>query len=489
MTSPPLLLRNLRLVGAQSDPPTDLLITDGRVRDATDRTEDVESIDLEGRFVLRGLWDRHVHFDQWSLARRRIDLTRTSSAADVIELTAGHAAGSDPVITGYGFRDAAWTDRPTLAALDRAVPDRPVVLASNDLHCAWLNSAACRRFGVTPSTDGLIREDAAFAVLQAISDLVGDRSDGLADAAARAAAARGLVGIVELEFQANHEVWARRVAAGTRSLRVECGLYPPHLAEAIRLGLRTGRPLPDGAGLLTGGPLKIMIDGSLNTRTAACWDRYPEPADADHDHGILQYDLDSLTTMIKEAGEAGLECAVHAIGDRANTLALDAFAAAGRTGRIEHAQLIKNDDLARFGALGVIASVQPDHVITDRDVADRHWPGRTARAYPYASLLAAGGTLRLGSDAPVSPLDPWLTIAAAVHRTGDGREPWHPEQRLTVAAALDASTGGRAAVRPGDQADLVITDLDPLTATREQLREMPVHATMLGGHWTHRRTG
>ncbi len=487
--NPSLLLRNVRPVGAASDAPTELVIMDGRVGDAGDlarATGPLETIDLDGRYVLRGLWDHHVHFDQWALARRRIDLTGATTAAEVVRIVVASAAPGDSMIIGYGFRDAGWPDRPSLAALDAALPDRPVVLASNDLHCAWLNSAAFRRFEILPTADGLIREDAAFAVLQATSDLVGERSDAHADEAARAAAARGLVGIVELEFQDNHEVWSRRVAAGTRSLRVECGLYPPQLDAAIGLGRRTGQLLPDGAGLLTVGPLKIMVDGSLNTRTAACWDLYPEPGDVDHDHGILQYDLDSLITMIDKAAAAGLECAVHAIGDQANTIALDAFAATGQRGRIEHAQLIKDEDLARFAALGVIASVQPDHVITDRDVADRHWPGRTARAYPYGSLLAAGATLRLGSDAPVSPLDPWQTIAAAVHRTGDEREPWHPEQRLTVAAALDASTGGRFTVRPGDAADLVITDLDPLTADRDQLRHLPVHATLLAGHWTHR---
>ena len=309
--TPPLLLRNVRPVGAPTSEPADLMITDGLVVDAGEQVRAaesgaVETIDLEGRFVLRGLWDHHVHFDQWAMARRRIDLTRATTAAEVVRLVVASVVAGDTMIIGYGFRDAGWPDRPSLAALDAALPERPVVLASNDLHCAWLNSAAFRRFGIVPTDDGLIREAAAFAVLQATSDQAGERSDALADEAARAAAARGLVGIVELEFQDNHQVWSRRVAAGTRSLRVECGLYPPQLDAAIGLGRRTGQLLPDGAGLLTVGPLKIMIDGSLNTRTAACWDRYPEPGDVDHDHGILQYDLDALTTMIdKAAAEIG----------------------------------------------------------------------------------------------------------------------------------------------------------------------------------------
>lgn len=480
--SHPLLLRQVRLVGSTAAP-VDLVITDGRVGGDP---AGAEIVDLDGRFLLRGLWDHHVHFDQWAAARGRLDLTGAGSAAAVVDLIADRATGAPAMIIGYGFRDAGWADRPTLAALDRAAPpDSVVVLASNDLHCVWLNSAAFRRYGLEPTPDGLVRETPAFAVLQQVRDVDEERSDDQVAEAALAAAARGVVGIVELELQDNLAAWSRRVAAGIRSLRVACGVYPPQLADVARLGLRTGQALPDGDGLLTLGPYKIMTDGSLNTRTAACWDRYPDPA-ADHDHGILQYDLATLTGMITEAAAAGLDSAVHAIGDQANSVALQAFRDSGGRGRIEHAQLLRDEDLPRFAELGVIASVQPDHLITDRAVADHHWAGRTGRAFPLASLLAAGATLRLGSDAPVSPLDPWITIAAAVHRTAGAEPPWHPEQRIGVTEALDASTDGRAIVRHGDPADLVITELDPLTATAEQLRAMPVYGTLLGGDWTYR---
>ncbi|MFJ2605427.1 amidohydrolase family protein [Streptomyces sp. NPDC087425] len=182
---------------------------------------------------------------------------------------------------------------------------------------------------------------------------------------------------------------------------------------------------------------------------------------------------------------AGIEPAVHAIGDRANSLALDAFSAVRCRGRVEHAQLLTAEDVPRFAELGVTAGVQPTHAVDDRDVADRHWAGRTGRAFAYADLLAAGAALEFGSDAPVAPLDPWVTLAAAVHRTGDDRPAWHPEQRVTVRAALAASARGRALVRVGDPADLVIVDVDPLDADPGTLRAMPVHGTLLGGRWTH----
>jgi predicted amidohydrolase YtcJ len=118
-------------------------------------------------------------------------------------------------------------------------------------------------------------------------------------------------------------------------------------------------------------------------------------------------------------------------------------------------------------------------------VADRHWAGRTERAFAYADLLAAGARLEFGSDAPVSPLDPWLAIASAVSRTDDDRPAWHPEQRLSVPDALVAAARGRRLIRVGDPADLVVVDVDPLKADAETLRTMPVHATMTDGRWTH----
>jgi predicted amidohydrolase YtcJ len=268
---------------------------------------------------------------------------------------------------------------------------------------------------------------------------------------------------------------------------VECGVYAPHLDDAIARGLRSGDVLPDTSGLVTMGPLKVITDGSLNTRTAYCYDPYPGLDDSADAFGMLVVAPTELAPLMRRARENAIECAIHAIGDHANTLALDAFEETGARGTIEHAQLLDRADLKRFHVLGVAASVQPSHAVDDRDVADRHWPGRTERSFPYGDLLAAGATLRFGSDAPVAPLDPWHTMAAAVQRSHDSRAPWHPEQAVSVEAALSASTRGRFAVRDGDAADLVVTELDPLAASADQLRAMPVHATMVGGAWTFRR--
>jgi predicted amidohydrolase YtcJ len=182
---------------------------------------------------------------------------------------------------------------------------------------------------------------------------------------------------------------------------------------------------------------------------------------------------------------AGFLPAIHAIGDRSNAAALDAFEHVGCPGRIEHAQLLRREDVTRMAALGIVASVQPEHALDDRDVADHHWAGRTDRAFPLRSLLDAGVTLALGSDAPVAPLDPWLTIGAAVARTKDGRAPWHPEQGISVQEALRASARCRATVEPGQVADLQLVEKDPLATPGEELRTMPVALTLLAGRVTH----
>src|SRR5690606_34146279 len=192
-----------------------------------------------------------------------------------------------------------------------------------------------------------------------------------------------------------------------------------------------------------------------------------------------------LIELLTEATGAGLATALHAIGDRAVSSALDAVATTGATGTLEHAQLVRHADIARIGRLGLAASVQPQHALDDRDLVDGYWADQTALGYPMASLLRAGVELRLGSDAPVAPLDPWQAIAAAVHRTDDEREPWHAEEQLTPDQALAASV--RSEVRPGERADLVVCEADPRTAPAGVLRRMPVLATLLDGRLTHLR--
>jgi predicted amidohydrolase YtcJ len=479
-----------------STPPQDLVVEAGRVATIGDIDRSpgfAEVVMVNGRVVLPGLWDHHVHFDQWAQVRARIDLSEVDSAEAAARVVADQLAGGtrSPAapIVGYGFRDALWPDKPHRDVLDQAASGLPVVLISADLHSTWLNTAALRRYGELDHATGLLREEAAMRVIGEVAVVPENVGDAWAADAARAAASRGIVGIVDMEKPWPLVAWRRRMAAGNRSLRVVSSVWPERFAELIGLGLRTGDVVDDTDGLLTVGPLKVIIDGSLNTRTAYCRDAYPGLENSVDRFGRLLVPSSDLEQLMRRATGAGLDCAIHAIGDHANALSLQAFSRTGAHGSIEHAQLLDDADVRRFAEMSLVASVQPEHAMDDRDVADRYWAGRTHRAFPLRSLLDAGAVLALGSDAPVAPLDPWVTIAAAVHRSRDGRARWHPEQEINVREALAASTphGRRSAtIRVGDPADLIVLDDDPFTASPDALRKMLVAATMLAGRWTHR---
>ncbi len=490
--------------------PCDIFITDGTISQivpaGSTKTSSAgrwEMADMDGRFIIPGLWDEHVHMTQWALATGRVDLSAAASAreaADVVRSRLeqrGGGAGLGPAVSGdagptdraeggrtlvgVGFRDAVWTDMPSLELLDRATAGVPTALISHDLHCVWLNSAAAARYGVTVGTDGLLREDPAFELTRELGRLPDAAVDALVRDAGAAAAARGIVGIVDFEMVWNREPWLRRIAAGFDSFRIDAGVYPQDLDRAIGEGMRTGQPVAESGDLLRVGPLKVLIDGSLNTRTAYCVDPYPHGG-----RGLLTVSEEELLELLVKARRAGFVPAVHAIGDGANAVALNAFAAAGIRGRIEHAQFVRQQDFARFGGLGLTASVQPAHALDDRDAADSNWAGRTERAFPLRSLLDAGAVLALGSDAPVAPLEPWTAMSAATTRArADGREPWHPEQALTRREALAASSRGRRRISVGDPADVVVLDADPLAVSDAGFAAMPVAATLVAGRFTH----
>ncbi|WP_438855639.1 amidohydrolase [Agromyces sp. M3QZ16-3] len=450
-------------------------------------------LELAGRWIVPGLWDRHVHLSQWAMVSRRLDLGDVGSAAEAVALVAASVARGADEVVGFGYRDGLWPDAPTIDALDAISGEIPVVLVSADLHSCWVNRAAARRHGLAEAAgeSGVLREDDCFRLVRELDDLPDDVLDAWVDEASRAAAARGVVGVVDLEMRWNHDDWARRGARGSDALRVRFGVYTRDLERAEAEGLRTGDEVDGTDGLVRVGPYKVITDGSLNTRTAWCVDPYPGLGADQHPYGLVNVPYDELVPYLRRADRIGLAPAVHAIGDRANERALDALEAVRPGGweghaSIEHAQLLRRDDVARFAALGIVASVQPEHAMDDRDVAEVYWAGRTDRAFMLHDLAAAGVDLALGSDAPVAPLDPWIAIAAAVGRSRAGREPWHPEQAIDAATALAASTDGVGAeVREGMAADLAVIEHDPLAASVDDLRGMPVALTLLGGRATH----
>lgn len=464
----------------------DLQVEDGRVTDVVDHDPDAgharagRMIDAEGRWIIPGLYDGHVHATQYAIDRSRIDLSAATSAVDAARLVAGAADRGTPSV-GARFRDGLWPDLPTTQLLDRQFGDHPVVLISADLHCGWANRAGWALLGVTDPPEGVLREKPWMDALGRLPAPPPERTDSVLDLTLREAAGRGLVGLRDFEFADNLTSWHRRRAAGGVGLRVEAGITPELLAAGKARGLRTGDVLPGTAGLVTMGPMKVLIDGSLNTRTAFCHSPYPG---GDH-HGELVIDHEALVGLMRTAQQYRLEIAVHAIGDHANSIALDCFAETGIRGRIEHAQLVLAEDLPRFARLGVIAGVQPWHAIDDWRLADRYWARSAAINFPFASLAAAGAVIEFGSDAPVAPLDPWGWIAAAVDREPIIGRPWHPEEQVSVRQALSWSARGRSEVRAGDPADFVLLDQDPYAVSVKELTGLTAYATAVAGGWVY----
>lgn len=502
-----LLIRGVHVVpldGTAPDPsrpPVDVLVEDGTVTavaPALPRPPGGEELDGAGRWILPGLWDHHVHVRQWGLVRSRLDLAGTGGVDEAVDrvrrrLEEG-ALPASGVLTGWGHRPATWPQDPTVADLDAVAPDVPVVLISGDGHHGWLNTRAMDLLGA-PRRAGVIAEAEWFTVYDRLSALPGahDEAEAGVALALADALALGVVGITDLEFGRPWVQWRDRVAEHLPPLRARVGVYPEGLEEVLAAGVRTGDMIRATDGLVTMGPLKIISDGSLNTRTAWCCQPYADASRLPEPSGAANLTGEELVELLATARAAGLEVALHAIGDAAVHQALRAFERTGATGGIEHAQLVAVEDLDLWRRLPVRASVQPAHLIDDRVVTEQCWPDRTDRTFTLRSFVDHGIEVVLGSDAPVSPLDPWLAAAAAVHRGPVDAESWHPEQALTPVEALAASVDGRR-VRAGAPGDLVLLEDDPLgppgASSAEQagrLRSVRVSATVVAGQLAHGR--
>ncbi|MEW6243175.1 MAG: amidohydrolase [Bacillota bacterium] len=469
-------------------------------------------IDLGGCHVYPGFIDSHVHFMEFAKRQIEVDLEGVSSLTEALELVraASRQRGPGEWILGGGWNKNRWGagDFPTRWMLDSVAPDNPVALFSKDGHTLWANSLAMKVAGVTKDTPiplggdvereketleltGIFKETASKLItdkIQASSeDLTRVLEKGIA-----AAHSRGVVGIHNCEGeQTLRALQSLRIKRGELGLRVIAHIPVEALESAISLGISSGF----GDGFLKIGSVKVFADGSLGSQTADMLEPYEGRGTY---RGIAVTAADDLERIIKRAARAGFSVAVHAIGDRANRNVLNAFASARReTGkalrhRIEHAQLVHPRDIPRFGELEIIASVQPTHCPSDREIADRHWGARSRYAYAFKSLLRAGARLTLGSDAPVEALDPVLTIYSAVNRKlPDQDEPWYPEERLTQAEAVWAHTFGpvyasgdehlAGTLAVGKRADMTVLTQDILTCPSEEILDCTVYMTVVDG--------
>ena len=458
-------------------------------------------VDLGGRCVLPGFTDSHVHFPTWSLSQRDVKLEGVSGLAEALERVRDHPRHGS-WIRGYGWRSAEWGEQPTATALDAVTGDTPAMLFSKDYHSAWLNSAALARAGgqldveggvverdESGAPTGILREESAWQLRARIAMPSEDEFVDATRAGLRVAASRGVVAIHDKDgwlgapgiFQRVHE-------RDGLTLRVWQSVPYERLPELEALGVHSRI----GDEYMRIGYLKAFMDGTLGSQTAWMLDGT----------GVMITSGEHLAEVIRDGARLGWPVGVHAIGDRANREALDAFESTreaweplGLRHRIEHAQCLAAEDLGRFAQIGIACSVQFSHAPSDRDLAERFWPERVDGAYAFRSLWDSGALVANGSDAPVEELDPLAGIRAGVLRTIDDRDAWHPEQCLSVAEALVATCVSpawlsgderrRGKLLPGYLADLVVLSRDPLDCPPDELDTIEVVATMVGGRWVH----
>jgi predicted amidohydrolase YtcJ len=484
-------------------------------------------IDLGGRFAMPGFIDSHVHFIDGGFQLLELKLKDAQSEAEFVRRIAEKAKTFAPGrwIEGGGWDEEAWPDAklPTRWMIDPVTPANPVFISRYDGHAALANSLALKLAGVTKETPdpvgGVIVRDPTTGeptgvFKDAAQSLIGKAIPHPTETEFEEALKTGLaearrVGVTSVDditvgndspngnFTGEIQMLRRAEAEGWLTCRFYA-LVPiaswQRLADA---GLSHGM----GSDYLELGAVKAFADGSLGSRTAWMFEPY---SDDPGNRGLplaLMQPPSKMEAAVRGANAAGIQLAVHAIGDRANAEMLDIYERVGGADaarhrfRIEHAQHVRPEDFARFAKLGVIASMQPYHAIDDGRWAEKRIGHERARSsYAWRSMLEAGVRLAFGTDWPVAPLNPLLGVYAAVTRaTLDGKHPegWFPEQRLTLEEALRAYTQGSAhaqfserdkgTIAPGKLADIVVLSDDLFSIAPERIKDARVEVTIVGG--------
>lgn len=507
-----------------------LVIRDGRIAAAAprrtlrrSRTRRDTWIDLGEAVVTPGLVDSHTHFFYWAMQRACvIDVSGETSLDATLAKIRREARQKNlgDWILARGFDINTWkTAFPTAADLDRAVPDRPAMVRSRDGHCAWLNTRAMRQVEIRPHTPdppggrylrdrhgaptGLVQEAAVDLLPNPVAELAMRRDsrslktiDQALDSAYQCAWSFGLCGVHALDDAASLLHLQRHRHDGRLGLRIIHSVPYGDRRKAFELGLRSGL----GDDWLRIGAIKIFSDGTLGSRTALMFDAYPGMKTAAARNGVPVIAGDALRDAAIEAASRGWAVWIHAIGDRAVHECVTAIAAARRVEqrrllhRIEHAQCARPADIRAMARLGIIASVQPCHMLADIPVADRHWPRASRNAFPLRSFFDAGLIVPFGSDVPVESIDPRRSLYAAVQRRDEHGRPadgWFPDQRISIRQALAgftehaaASVGaahGRGTLAVGDAADMTVWRDDPLRMPPDLLREARIGGCIIAG--------
>jgi predicted amidohydrolase YtcJ len=490
-------------------------------------------IDARGAAVLPGFNDAHLHVIEGGLGLERVDLTGVSTIEEMLtRIRAWAEENADaPWVVGRGWHYQSFAGGlPTRQQLDAVIPDRPAQLLSDDGHASWVNTRALKLAGITKATPnpprGAIVKDPRTGeptgvLVETANALVSglmpaptkaERVTALRSAIAEAHS-YGITSVQNAGGQAEDlELFAGASRAGDLGVRVYAGLTVDGVPDAATLAEldQAIKRYPDDP-LFKAGAVKLVLDGVVEAHTAAMLEPYAN----DPSGGTPAFEPDDLNRAVRLLDARGWQVMTHAAGDRAVRMALNAYEHAvrsnplpahGRRHRIEHAEIVAFEDIARFGALGVVAAMQPFQGSPSPSQIDV-WlrnvgPERGASGWPYASIFARGGRLAFGSDWPGVPLDPMLALHTAVTRTTPENLPeggWHPAARLQLKAAIDAYTSGAAwasfdeqrkgTLAPGMLADVVVLSEDIFEAPVSRLASTRVTITVFDGKIVYRRDG
>jgi hypothetical protein len=489
------------------------------------------TIDLGGRLVTPGFNDAHIHFIGGGLSLLRVDLVGAASLAEAKRRVAARVREARPGtwILGRGWDHTLWGGQwPTRQDLDEVAPANPVFLQRVDGHVSWANTLALTQAKVTRETaapaggeilkdargepTGILKETAGSLVANVVPQ---PSPEETLQAAERALAEARRYGITSIQDNSSYEatkLYRQLHAQGRLTVRVAAWQnFEDSVAELQRQRTEFAT-FKDDPLMLRLTALKGYVDGTLGSRTAAMLAPF---ADDPANSGIPRRPPEELTRMVVERAQAGFQIALHAIGDRANRMALDGFAAArapqggdaatrvrDARHRVEHAQVVAPSDFARFRDLGVIASMQPSHAISDKRWAqDRLGEYRVQGAYAWHMMRSFGVHVPFGTDWPVEPISPYLGLYAAVTRQSTEGEPvggWWPQERLSIADAIRCYTSESAyatfeenekgQIAVGMLADMVVHTRDLLSIPPEEILRTEAHMTILGGRVVYERT-
>jgi predicted amidohydrolase YtcJ len=497
-----------------------IAVCDGRIFEIGPKTKlanlksrGFKIIDLKKKTILPGFIDSHLHLLGTGYSLQQVDLQGVISFNKAITIITVAARKLPPGrwLTGRGWNKNLWGGNfPDKVILDKICPDNPAHFYSKDGHALWVNSAALKIAGIdrnTPdppggeirrfsdgSLTGILLENACQMVTDKIPPPSNEQAYDALKRAVKKLHSFGITGVGDCDSHKKRlELFKHAKEKDILTLRVFMMLAPEDIDSAGIIGLETGF----GDDFITIGALKLYMDGSLGSQTALMFEPFEDNL---KNRGIASLSPDQLEMYYEKTHLKGIPLAIHAIGDKANSNVLDFFGKKytiskklGLKHRIEHAQLLRKEDIIKFKKYDIAAAVQPVHIIGDRDMADKYWGDRSSNAYPFNALLKAGVRVGFGSDCPIESPDPLLGIYAAVvrKRPTDERRSWFPEQCISVKQAVHAYTQGAAEIcswqgrygqlNEGMPADFVVLSDDIFKVRPDDIPQIKILATVVDG--------